>query len=39
MEMTPVSRRELEATVTGLKDRAEDIIARIDKLKEHQRRV
>jgi len=38
VELTPVSRRELEATVTGLKDRAEDIIARIDKLKEHQRR-
>ena len=38
MELTPVSRRELEATVIGLKNRAEDIITRIDKLKEHQRR-
>jgi Fe-S-cluster-containing hydrogenase component 2 len=34
IELTPVSRRELQATVTGLKDKAEDIIARIDNLKE-----
>lgn len=37
--LTPVSRRELESIVAGLKDRAEDVIARIDKLKEHQRRI
>jgi len=37
-ELTPVSRRELQATVTGLKDRTEDIIARIEKLTEQQRR-
>jgi len=34
IELTPVSRRELQATVTGLKDRTEDIITRIKKLKE-----
>jgi len=33
IELTPVSRRELQATVTGLKDRAQDIIARIESLK------
>ena len=33
-ELAPVSRRELQVTVTGLKDRANDIIARIEKLKE-----
>ena len=33
MELTPVSRRELQATVTGLKDRTEGIIARIERLK------
>lgn len=38
VELTPVSRRELQATVTGLKDRAENLIARIDKLKEQQQR-
>ena len=37
IELTPVSRRELQATVAGLKDRTEDIITRIEKLKEHQR--
>jgi Fe-S-cluster-containing hydrogenase component 2 len=31
-EMTPVSERELQAAVGGLRDRAEDIIARIEKL-------
>ena len=39
IELMPVSRRELQATVTGLKGRAEDIIARIEKLKEQQRRI
>ena len=39
MELTPVSRRELQATVTGLKDRTEDIITIIEKLKEHQQRI
>jgi len=38
VELTPVSRHELQASVTGLKDRADDIIVRIDKLKEQQRR-
>ncbi len=33
IELTPVSGRELQATVTGLKDKAGDIIARIEKLK------
>jgi ferredoxin len=33
LELMPVSRHELQATVAGLKGRAEDIIARIDKLK------
>ena len=37
-ELTPVSRHELQATVTGLKDRANDIIARVEKLKNQQRR-
>ncbi len=39
IELTPVSRRELQATVTGLKDRTEDIITRIEKLKEQQWRI
>ena len=39
IELTPVSGRELQATVIGLKDRTEDIIARIEKLKEQQRRI
>ena len=33
IELTPVSRRELQATVIGLKDRTENIIARIEGLK------
>ena len=33
IELKPVSRRELQATVTGLKNRTENIITRIDKLK------
>jgi ferredoxin len=37
MEMAPVSGGELQATVNGLKDKTEDIIARIEKLKERQR--
>ena len=39
IELTPVSRRELQATVTGLKSRTEDIITRIEKLKEQQRQI
>jgi len=38
MEVTPISGHELQATVTGLKDRAEGIIARIERLREQQRR-
>lgn len=38
-ELRPVSRRELQATVTGLKDRTENIIARIEKLKQQQQRI
>jgi hypothetical protein len=37
MEIAPVSGDELQAIVTGLKDKAEDIIARIERLKEKQR--
>jgi hypothetical protein len=37
MEITPVSRHELQATVAGLKDKTEDIIDRIKKLREKQR--
>jgi len=33
MEFKPVSKRELQATVIGLKDRTEDIIVRIERLK------
>jgi len=36
-EVTPVSERELQATVTGLKDRTENLIARIDGLRKRQR--
>lgn len=39
METAPVSGYELHATVTGLKDKTEDIIARIEKLKEKQRQI
>ena len=39
MEIAPVSEHELKPTVTGLKDKTEDIIARIEKLKEKQRRT
>ena len=38
VELPPVSEHELQATVTELKDRANDIIARVEKLKEQQRR-
>jgi Fe-S-cluster-containing hydrogenase component 2 len=38
-ELTPVSIRELQATVTGLNDRAKNIITRIEKLKEQQKRI
>ena len=34
MEMAPVSGDELKATITGLKDKTEGIIARIERLKE-----
>jgi ferredoxin len=36
IELMPVSRHELQATVNVLKDRTDDIITRIDKLKEQQ---
>jgi ferredoxin len=39
MEMVPVSGHELQAIVTGLKDKAEDVITRIERLKEKQRRI
>ena len=39
MEIAPVSGHELKPTVTGLKDKTEDIIARIEKLKEKQRQI
>lgn len=38
IEVTAVSSHELQAVVTGLKDKAEGIIARIEKLREQQRR-
>ena len=38
-ELKPVSGRELQVTVTGLKDRVEDIVTRIERLKEKQRRT
>ena len=34
MQLTQVSSHELQATVSGLKDKAEDIITRIERLKE-----
>ena len=37
VEFRPVSSRELQETVIELKDKAENIIDRIEKLKEHQR--
>jgi len=37
--VAPVSGDELQAIVTGLKDKAENIIARIERLKEKQRRI
>ena len=39
VSLTPVSRRELQETVAGLKSKTDDIIARIEKLKEQQERV
>jgi ferredoxin len=33
IEIAPVSGHELQTIVTGLKDKAEDVIARIDRLK------
>ena len=39
MEVTSVSEDELQATVTGLKDKTEEIIARIENLKEKQRQI
>ena len=38
-EMAPVSGHELQATVTGLKDKTEDLITRIETLKEKQQRI
>jgi len=37
VELTPTSQRGLQATVNGLKGKANDLISRIDKLKEQQR--
>jgi electron transport complex protein RnfB len=34
VEVAPVSVQELQATVNGLRDKAEDVIARIEMLKE-----
>jgi ferredoxin len=39
MEVAPVSGHELQAIVTGLKDKTEDVINRIEKLKEKQRQI
>ena len=39
IELIPVARRELQATVIGLKSRTEDAIARIEKLKEEQQQI
>ena len=39
MEITPVSRHELQANIAGLKDKTEDIIARIEKLGKKQCRI
>ena len=36
-EVAPVSGHEMQAIVTGLKDKTEDIIARIDRLKGQRR--
>jgi ferredoxin len=36
VELAPVSRRELQVTITGLKSKTDDIIARIERLKEQQ---
>jgi len=38
VEVAPISRRDLQYTVTALKDRTEDIMARIENLTEQQRR-
>jgi len=38
VELAPVSKSELKATITGLKSKTDGIIARIDKLKEKQQR-
>jgi ferredoxin len=37
VELSPVSKSELEATVTMLKHKADDIISRIEKITEQQR--
>ena len=37
-ELVPVSKHELETTVTGLKDKTDDIITRIEELKKRQQR-
>jgi ferredoxin len=36
VELSPVSKSELEATVTALKNRADDIISRIERMTEPQ---
>ena len=39
VELTPVSKGELRATITGLRSKTDGIIARIDKLKEKRSEV
>ena len=39
VELAPVSKSELKATITGLRSKTDGIIARIDKLKEKQSEV
>ena len=38
VELSPVSKSELEATVTALKHKTDDIISRIEKITEQQQR-
>jgi ferredoxin len=38
-EVAPVSGYELQTIVTGLKDRTEDVLTRIERLKEQQRQI
>jgi Fe-S-cluster-containing hydrogenase component 2 len=39
IEVAPVSADKLKIAVAGLKDKTEDIMARIEKLREKQRRI